>query len=142
MLSNDLQGIRLVFKALQDSSPWNYDMEILEIPWRKEKFDSILARKCDPSGTEANGRLVFGVLEDDGHVNPHPPVRIALQRVKQALSSCGYEVRGLQFSCLKQPNTTTDRPMEATVSERSSGEPCGSFKSQLAPYTAVCANVY
>lgn len=92
MLSYDLQGIKLVFKALQDSSPWNYDNEVLELPWRKDKHDSILARKCDPSESEPNGRLVFGMLESDEHVNPHPPVRLALKMVKQALMSCGYEV--------------------------------------------------
>ena len=95
MLSYDLEGIKIVFKALQDSSPWTYDSDILELPWRKDKYDSIVTRSCDVSGTEANGRLVFGILESDDHVTPHPPIRLALQRVKQALISCGYEVRFL-----------------------------------------------
>ncbi|KAF2158764.1 hypothetical protein M409DRAFT_38093 [Zasmidium cellare ATCC 36951] len=92
MLASELEGIQIVFKALQDSSPWTYDNEILELPWRKEKHESILARRCDPVGIEANGRLVFGVLQSDDHVNPHPPIRLALQKVKQALLSCGYEI--------------------------------------------------
>lgn len=92
MLANDLEGIRIVFKALQDSSPWTYDDEILELPWRREKHESVLTRRCDPLGTEANGRLVFGVLESDDHVQPHSPIRLALQKVKQALLNCGYEV--------------------------------------------------
>ena len=98
MLAHDLVGIKLVFQALQESSPWTYDDEILELPWRKEKHESILARRCDPFGTEANGRLVFGVLESDDHVQPQPPIRLALQRVKQALLSCGYEVNPLRHS--------------------------------------------
>lgn len=93
MLSSDLEGIKITFQALLDSSPWTYDHEVLEIPWRHSKYESILARSCSPSQTEANGRLVFGLMTSDGHVNPHAPIRLALQQVKKALLGCGYEVR-------------------------------------------------
>lgn len=106
MLSYDLAGIQTVFQALQGSRPWTYDPEILELPWREEKYNSISARRCDPSGAEPNGRLVFGLLESDGHVTPHPPVRLALERVKQALLRCGYEVSYTRH-CRQQILTTS-----------------------------------
>lgn len=92
MLAGDLEGIKIVFKALQDSSPWTYDDNALELPWRQEKYDSIIARRCNLSGIEPNGRLVFGMLDSDDHVHPHPPIRLTLRRVKQALLRCGHEV--------------------------------------------------
>ncbi|TKA25169.1 hypothetical protein B0A50_05867 [Salinomyces thailandicus] len=92
MLAGDLEGIKIVFKALQDSSPWTYDDNALELPWRQEKYDSIIARRCNLSGIEPNGRLVFGMLDSDDHVHPHPPIRLTLRRVKQALLRCGHEI--------------------------------------------------
>lgn len=103
MLSYDLGGIITIFKSLLGSSPWMYDIDTLEIPWREEKVESIITRRCK-SPTEANGRLVFGLMTSDGNVNPHPPVRIALQKVKKALTDCGHEVR-LQRSLVRHTLT-------------------------------------
>lgn len=62
------------------------------MPWRQNKYDGIMTRSCSTAGADGNGRLVFGVMDTDDNVQLHPPVRLALQRVKQALLSCGYEV--------------------------------------------------
>lgn len=91
ILSHDLAGITSILKVVLNSTPWMYDIDNLEMPWRQEKYDSILARRCVSQG-EANGRLVFGLMTSDHHVHPHPPIRWALQKVKKALLSCGHEV--------------------------------------------------
>lgn len=94
ILSYDLDGIQTVFRAILEASPWTSDIDMLEIPWRQEKHDRILARGCSSASSAANGRLVFGIMNSDSNVSPHPPIRIALQVVKTALIESGYEVCG------------------------------------------------
>lgn len=77
------------------TTPWNNDINVLELPWQQEKLDSVRRRACK-SG-EANGKLVFGMMESDDVVTPHPAIRRGLSIVKQALESRGYEVRSLTW---------------------------------------------
>lgn len=79
-----------MFRALLDSSPWIHDAETLELPWRQDKFDAIAARTHNFG--LADGRLVFGLLASDGHVQPHPTTYKATQIVREALEQRGYEV--------------------------------------------------
>ncbi|KAK5172025.1 uncharacterized protein LTR77_003662 [Saxophila tyrrhenica] len=90
LISNDLGGVSRVFQALLSSEPWGLsDVDVLELPWRQEKLDAIRRRK---SRNGSSGRLVFGVVECDAHVTPHPPVAKAIATTIQALERYGYEV--------------------------------------------------
>jgi len=90
LLSSSISGLQTVFRALLDSSPWINDAETLEMPWRQDKYAAIAAR-THRSG-HADGRLVFGLLSSDGHVQPHPDIERAMHNVRQALQQRGYEV--------------------------------------------------
>ncbi|KAK1092687.1 hypothetical protein LTR48_003844 [Friedmanniomyces endolithicus] len=91
LLSSSISGLQTVFRALLDSSPWINDAETLEMPWRQDKYAAIAAR-THRSG-HADGRLVFGLLSSDGHVQPHPNIERAMHNVRQALQQRGYEFR-------------------------------------------------
>ncbi|KYG41620.1 hypothetical protein M433DRAFT_75476 [Acidomyces richmondensis BFW] len=90
ILSHSIDGLAISFKAILESKPWLYDPEVVEIPWRQDKFDSIISRTC--SRGQQNGRLTFGILSSDDFVEPHPTIGQAIAIVKKALQQCGYEV--------------------------------------------------
>lgn len=90
ILSQSIDGLAISFKAILESKPWLYDPEVAEIPWRQDKFNSIISRTCSP-GLQ-NGRLTFGILSSDDFVEPHPTIGQAIAIVKKALQHCGYEV--------------------------------------------------
>ncbi|KAK6386343.1 hypothetical protein LTR65_009068 [Meristemomyces frigidus] len=80
----------MVLEVLLDSNPWMHDAEAIEMPWRQDKYDDIVARTHN-SG-RPDGRLVFGLLTCDEFVQPHPTVSKALQITRQALEQQGYEI--------------------------------------------------
>jgi amidase len=80
-LGSSLGALRLVTKALLGQEPWLHDPTVVEIPWRVEKEKEIIG-----------GKLAFGVIVDDGHVAPSPPVRRAIEMVVNALKKDGHEV--------------------------------------------------
>lgn len=89
LMSNDRNSVQQMFEVLLSAKPWTSDIDVLELPWRPEKFDAIQRRKHDSQGK--GGRLVFGIMHTDGHVNPHPSIKRALKLVAEALRRCGHE---------------------------------------------------
>ncbi|MCJ1474174.1 Acetamidase [Lambiella insularis] len=89
-LSSTAGGLRLVMKSLLSQQPWLHDPLVLEIPWRDEheKEISDLIR----SSTQGEGKLCFGVLENDGVVTPQPPVQRAMKIVTETLEKLGHKV--------------------------------------------------
>ncbi|KAL8407790.1 hypothetical protein RB594_006570 [Gaeumannomyces avenae] len=75
--------VRLVFKSLVDSEGWIQDPYVLPIPYRSEK---------EYKHEEDGYKPTFGIMLNDGIVNPHPPIARALRIVKAALEEAGYEV--------------------------------------------------
>lgn len=59
-LATSARGLKLVTEALLSTKPWLHDPLVHEIPWRAERA------KID--------KLTFGVIKNDGVVNPTPPV--------------------------------------------------------------------
>ena len=86
----DLPALELAFKATLDAFPWKEDCDVIEMPWRQEKIQSV--RSCMSRRGEKDGKLVFAVMRDDGNVRPHPPIQRALTLVTEALLNQGYEV--------------------------------------------------
>ena len=85
-LANALPDLRLAVKLLLSAQPWLHDPKVVELPWRADAYDAVLARANTGQG------LVFGLLIDDGVVGPHPPVRRAMEEVRNALVAAGHEV--------------------------------------------------
>ncbi|KAF7189669.1 Acetamidase [Pseudocercospora fuligena] len=89
LMSSSPDGLLEVFQNLLSAKPWLSDSNVLELPWRQEKLDAIRKRKSQAD--RLPGRLVFGVMASDGHVQPHPTVDRAILEVTQALQHSGYE---------------------------------------------------
>ncbi|KAG9241764.1 amidase signature domain-containing protein [Calycina marina] len=89
-MSQDLHSLSVMTEAMLDVSPWQEDIDVIEMPWREEVLQATRNRSCIPG--ERNGRLVFAILACDYTVNPHPPVQRAVKMVRQALLDQGYEV--------------------------------------------------
>ncbi|KAI9642404.1 hypothetical protein NHQ30_009208 [Ciborinia camelliae] len=79
-LSRSLEGLELVMASLLSTSPWLRDPAVVPIPWRKEA--RISARK----------KLKFGIFWWDRMIQPHPPVKRALEMVVTSLLLAGHEV--------------------------------------------------
>ncbi|MCJ1482736.1 hypothetical protein MMC06_002902 [Schaereria dolodes] len=77
-------------KALLSTRPWQDDCEVMELPWLEEKVNLMKQRRC--ANGERNGKLVFGIMKWDGHVQPHPPIQRAMRLVADALRERGYDI--------------------------------------------------
>lgn len=93
-MSPDIKSIGLVFHALLDDAPWRKDHDVIEMPWRQTKYDAIKKRSGVPR--QSSGRLVFGLLADDGNVHPSQNIAEGLGHLKQVLLDEGHEVLTLQ----------------------------------------------
>lgn len=59
-IASSVGGLKLVTESLLSTKPWLHDPLVHEIPWRP-----------DQAKVE---KLTFGVVKNDGVVNPSPPV--------------------------------------------------------------------
>ncbi|MCJ1281824.1 Acetamidase [Xylographa opegraphella] len=89
-LSSTVGGLRLAMKSLLSQQPWLHDPLVHEIPWREEQEQQIF--DLISPGTSGKGGLTFGIIESDGVVTPHPPVRRAMKMVVEALERLGHKV--------------------------------------------------
>lgn len=77
-------------RTVLDTSPWQDDCDVVEMPWRVEKIRSVRNRVSRRG--EKDGKLVFAVMTCDGNIQPHPPIQRATKLVVDALLQQGYEV--------------------------------------------------
>ena len=89
-MAHDLTALELAIRVVLDASPWQDDCDVIEMPWRQERIQSV--RNLISRNNEKDGKLVFAVMKCDGNVQPHPPVQRALELVTKALQDQGYEV--------------------------------------------------
>ncbi|KAF1953712.1 amidase [Byssothecium circinans] len=90
-LATTAGSLRLAVKTLLSSQPWLYDPLVHEIPWRDDQYREI-RELANTVGSQSKGRLCFGILKTDGIVNPHPPIRRAIDLLVNALEKAGHEV--------------------------------------------------
>ncbi|PWY91979.1 amidase [Aspergillus sclerotioniger CBS 115572] len=72
-LATTAKGLTLLFKSVLGQSPWLGDPGVLEIPWREEG-------------------LAFGIMYDDGEIEPHPPIKRALKIVEDTVRGLGHRL--------------------------------------------------
>jgi len=89
-LSHTVGGLRLAMKSLLSTQPWLHDPLVVEMPWRDDEEREIL--DLINSSTAGQGKLAFGVMEDDGTVTPQPPVQRAMKIIISALEKLGHKV--------------------------------------------------
>lgn len=82
-LCNSLDAIKLFMKSVASQKPWTLDPLAVRKPWNEEEY--MLADHGGP-----NAKLCFGILWDDEHVRPHPPVLRGLEETKRALLAAGH----------------------------------------------------
>lgn len=76
-MSTSLDSIKLWSKAVVDAKPWLRDPNVIPIPWREVQLPQ---------------KLCFGLVLDNGIVQPTPPVTRALLETKKALEAAGHKV--------------------------------------------------
>ncbi|EGU80330.1 hypothetical protein FOXB_09159 [Fusarium oxysporum f. sp. conglutinans Fo5176] len=89
-MAASVSGLGLVTKALLQEEPWLYDTNVLELPWRASQYDAMA--KIIADANVGHGRLAFGIIEHDGVVAPHPPVKRALRIVTNTLEKLGHQM--------------------------------------------------
>lgn len=77
-MSRSLSGLVASTGAILSQQPWDLDPTVVPIPWR-------------PALLKSNEQLSIAIIEDDGHVQPHPPVKRALRETAEALRAAGHE---------------------------------------------------
>ncbi|KAJ4152800.1 hypothetical protein LMH87_009320 [Akanthomyces muscarius] len=75
VMGPSISALRLVFKSLMETRPWEHDPSVLPIPWRSDQ-------EVPPDAI-----LSFGFMENDGVVAPHPPIARALEIASSAVKN-------------------------------------------------------
>ncbi|KZV69062.1 general amidase [Peniophora sp. CONT] len=83
-LAPSIGGIKLFVKAVLSAEPWLKDPLAIRKPWDEEEYQL----KSHGRG----GKMVFGMIWDNGIVVPHPPIQRAMKMAKEALEAAGHEV--------------------------------------------------
>lgn len=89
-MASTARSLTLLFKAVLEQRPWQYDPLAMELPWREEVERETRAM-IEHTRTGSSG-LVFAVMRHDGLVRPHPPVERAMKLVEQRLIKLGHTV--------------------------------------------------
>jgi amidase len=87
-LATSVGALKLVTRCLLSKEPWLHDPLVCEIPWRDEQEKAVL----DIVRASSGGKLVFGVLKNDGLVQPQPPVLRALDILTKTAEKLGHKV--------------------------------------------------
>ncbi|KAH8102239.1 general amidase [Cristinia sonorae] len=83
-ICNSIGGVKTLMKAIIDSKPWLKDPLAVRKKWDEEDYS--LAE-------HGHGKnLVFGIVWNNGHTVPHPPIIRALEMTKAALEAAGHKV--------------------------------------------------
>ncbi|CAL1696974.1 unnamed protein product [Somion occarium] len=83
-MANSLSAVKRFTKSIIDAKPWKKDPLVVRKEWSSREY-----------ALEEHGNgvgMCFAVLWDNGVVKPHPPVRRALEIVKQSLEDAGHKV--------------------------------------------------
>lgn len=80
-MTRSLSSMTYIMKALIEGKPWTLDPRCSPLPWRQNEYDAM-----------RSGKLVIGVIVDDGVVTVHPPIRRALDDMVLCLEKAGHEI--------------------------------------------------
>ena len=83
-MAHSASALTLFTKTVVASQPWLVDPKCQPLPWREQIFQSVL------SGTSRKCKI--GIMDWDGNILPHPPVRWAMKELETKLRAAGHEV--------------------------------------------------
>ncbi|KAK6085993.1 hypothetical protein SCUP515_00354 [Seiridium cupressi] len=84
-LASSAGGVKLLTKAILSAEPWLYDPYVTEMPWRSD----VEAQTKDYLDSS---QLAIGILDHDGRVGVHPPLKRALKMLGDVFSKAGHKV--------------------------------------------------
>lgn len=87
-LGTSVGALKLVIQGILSQQPWLHDPLVHELPWRDEQEQQVLNLIKSSSGSQ----LAFGVFRHSGHVQPHPPVRRAVDIAVKTLEKLGHKI--------------------------------------------------
>ena len=76
-----LSNLIMLTKEPLLAEPWLLDPNVVPIPWRQDVFEQVQQRP-----------LTIGLILDDGIVEPHPEVQMAVQRAAALFEQAGHKV--------------------------------------------------
>ena len=80
-MARSLSTIVSTMRLLTNGQPWLLDPRCVPMPWRPKLYNKA-----------QSGSLVIGVMEDDGVVRVHPPIRRAIRHLAAKLRLAGHEI--------------------------------------------------
>lgn len=83
-ICTSLDGVKLFYQAVLAAKPWEHDPWTPRMPWSDDMYH------LSEHGGEG-GKLTFGIMWDDGVVEPVPGYKRALEEVKASLLAAGHE---------------------------------------------------
>ncbi|KAJ5982591.1 hypothetical protein N7451_012691 [Penicillium sp. IBT 35674x] len=86
-MTTSARSLKLLFQAILFKEPWRYDPLVLEMPWK----DTVAKKMGSLIRSDASS-FAFAVMVQDGVVQPHPPIRNAIQEVVKLLERLGHQV--------------------------------------------------
>ena len=105
-MCRSLDDIELFMRAIAQQSPWLYDPQVVPLPWQMPQ-------------AAPHEKLCFGwSVLGDGVVQPLPPMKRALHRVRAALEAAGHTV--IEFV-----------PLECVEAQAILGKVCHPFLSRI-----------
>jgi amidase len=82
-LASSARALKLMFRSTLAQQPWLHDPAVVEMPWREDIV-------VNPPAN--GGKLCFGLFASDDVVAPLPPVKRALEIVKDLIRKMGHEI--------------------------------------------------
>jgi amidase len=85
-LSSSAAGLTLIMKSILAQEPWFSDPRVVEIPWRNDIYEDFV------QATKGGRQLVFGIMRNDGIVQPQPPISRGLDILVEQVKTLGHKV--------------------------------------------------
>lgn len=85
-LSSSAAGLTLIMKSILVQEPWFSDPRVVEIPWRNDIYEDFV------QATKGGRQLVFGIMRNDGIVQPQPPISRGLDILIEQVKNLGHKV--------------------------------------------------
>ncbi|KAG6844020.1 hypothetical protein H0H87_010588 [Tephrocybe sp. NHM501043] len=90
-MANSMSGVKIFTKAIIDTKPWIKDPLVLRKEWSESEY------RLDGHGRGQG--LCFAIMWDNGVVQPHPPLRRAMEMTKAALEAAGHKGGRIEIFC-------------------------------------------
>lgn len=96
-MSNSIDSLELLMRAILSTKPWLRDPEVMPMPWREEVIEATLARATSTGASNESRPLKIGIYWTDGVVNPQPPIERGLRLLAATLKKAGHRLGSFAY---------------------------------------------